>query len=107
MFSQRKNKYCSEAERRYTMFATKLAALRRDDIIHGSGNANHLRKRSESLKKTDALETTTLAYGFLIFFRLILKIFVVKELEGADSSFGTSEMCVLFPDQEKKNPFSK
>ena len=33
------------------MFATKLAALGRDDIIHGSGNANHLRTRSESPKK--------------------------------------------------------
>lgn len=45
---------------------------------------------------------------FLSFFRPILKIFlVVKELEGADSSFGTSEMCVFCFLTKKKKSHSR
>ena len=123
IFLQQKKSTAQKPQRRYTMFATKLAALGRDDIIHGSRNANHLRTRPVNPPKKRGMpwkpKKTCLRF-LVFFFRPILKIFVVvKELEGgaeedlyssypfSHSSFGTSEMCVLFPDQEKQIPFSK
>lgn len=109
-FFSKKKKYCSEAERRYTMFATKLAALGRDDIIHGSGNANHLRTRSESPKKSDALEvSTTLAYGFCLFSGQFWRFFLLlKSWKRRIAVLAPQRcVCVLFPDQEKKIPFWK
>ena len=109
-FSFKKKSYCSEAERRYTMFATKLAALRRDDIIHGSGNANHLRTRPVNPKKKrmpwKPKNTCLRFFGYFSgqFWRFLL---LLKSWKGRIAVLAPQRCVFCFLTKKKKIPFSK